>query len=398
MGLACFGALFGSLAKIDTSLSASGKLRPIGGIREVASPFPAPIAQVRVREGQQVKAGEILAELDVEEWQREQKTLRALLNLWRKDASQAARQLGLPAIGQPGAEELSSLSVDLREINLRRRAADQRRLRSKAGLRQQVEQLDVLRRKYAINANIRDRMARLLNQGAISQLELERHDERQMELFGAILKAEQELVAARRSLAESEANLEQVTTSNSQSLWDRYDAARKQILETSSRLSQVDERLQRSRLVAPISGKVFDLTAKSGEIASVGKPLVKIVPLQSLEAELAISNRDIGFLKPGLPVEVRVTSFPFTDYGSLKGTILRVGDDAMPADQRHPQDYFPAIARIERNTLERQGQGGTYQLRSGMEVSALIQTGSRPALALLNDRLASFVESARSIR
>jgi HlyD family secretion protein len=301
-------------------------------------------------------------------------------------------------LSTPSPEELSGLAVDLRETSLRRRAADQRRLRNEAGLRQQAAQLDVLRRKYAINANIRERMARLLSQGAMSQLELDRHDERQMELFGAILKTEQELDAARRSLAESEANVEQVGTSNSQQLWDRFDTARKQILETSSRLSQVEERLQRSRLVAPIAGRVFDLKAKSGEIASGGTPLVKIVPQQSLEAELAISNRDIGFLQPGMPVEVRVTSLPFTEYGSLKGKILRVGADAMPADPRHPQEFFPAIARIDRTTLDRQGQERSYSLRAGMEVSALIQTGSRPVLALLNDRLGGFLESARFIR
>jgi hemolysin D len=130
----------------------------------------------------------------------------------------------------------------------------------------------------------------------------------------------------------------------------------------------------------------------------VGKPLLKIVPQQALEAELAISNRDIGFLRPGMPVDVRVTSFPFTDYGSLKGSLVRVGADVMPADPRHPQEFFPAIVRIDRTTMERLGQARTYPLRAGMEVSGLIQIGSRPMLALINDRLGGFFESARSIR
>jgi HlyD family secretion protein len=360
MGLAGFGIVYGSVARIDTSITATGKLRPNGGTREITPPFPAPIAHVPVREGQQVKAGEILAELDVSEWQRERKTLSALLDLWRKDAALAARQLGLPSSATMDSEELDGLAVDLREMQLRRRAADQRRLRSEAGWRQQAEQLDVLRRKYAINANIRSRMATLLSQGAISQLELDRHDERQMELFGAIVKTQQELDAAQRSVAESEADLEHVSTSNQQSLWNRYDTARKQILEARSRLSQVDERLRRSRMVAPVSGVVFDLKANQGEIASAGQIIAKIIPMQSLEAELAISNRDIGFLQPGMPVEVRVTTFPFTDYGSIKGKILRIGADAKPVDSRHPQEYFPAVALLEKNTVERLGQDRIY--------------------------------------
>jgi HlyD family secretion protein len=93
-----------------------------------------------------------------------------------------------------------------------------------------------------------------------------------------------------------------------------------------------------------------------------------------------------------------VTSFPFTDYGSLQGTLLRVGVDAMPPNPQNPQEYFAAVARLDRNSLVRHGEGGTYPLRSGMEVSALIHTGSRPLISLLNDKVGAFLESARSIR
>lgn len=398
MGLTCFGVGFGTIARIDTSISATGKLRPVEGIREVSPPFAAPITRVQVGEGQQVRAGQVLAALDVEEWRRERQTLQTLMALWDKDASQAGRQLGLPAPGGAGRDEGSSLRNEVRDLQLQRRAADQRRLRTTASVRQQDQQLEVLRQKYALNGRIRSRMETLWKQGAISQLELERHDERQIELLGSIGKTEQELDAARRSLAETETAVEQVGTTNFKALWERYNTSRKQSLELRARLNQVEERLQRSTLRAPVSGRVFDLKAKTGETSRPGEALLKIVPEQALEASLAISNRDIGFLKPGMPVEVRVTSFPFTDYGSLKGTLLRVGVDAMPPSPQHPQEYFSAVARLERTSLERHGEGGTYPLRSGMEVSALIHTGSRPLISLLNDKVGAFLESARSIR
>ena len=398
MGLTCFGVGFGTIARIDTSISATGKLRPVKGIREVSPPFAAPITRVHVSEGQQVRAGQVLAELDVEEWRRERQTLRTLMALWEKDASQAARQLGLPAAGQPGREESSSLRNDVRDLQLQRRTADQRRLRTTASVRQQEQQLEVLRQKHALNSKIRGRMETLWQQGAISQLELERHDERQIELMGSIRKTEQELDAAQHALSETETAVEQVGTTHFKSLWERYNTSRKQSLELRARLNQVDERLQRSVLLAAVSGRVFDLKAKTGETSRVGEPLLKIVPEQNLEAALSISNRDIGFLKPGMPVEVRVTSFPFTDYGSLQGTLLRVGVDAMPPNPQNPQEYFPAVARLDRNSLVRHGDGGTHLLRSGMEVSALIHTGSRPLISLLNDKVGAFLESARSIR
>jgi HlyD family secretion protein len=149
-------------------------------------------------------------------------------------------------------------------------------------------------------------------------------------------------------------------------------------------------------VLAPITGRVFDLNVKPGETTNTARPFLKLIPDHDLEVELAISNRDIGFLEPGMPVDVRVTSFPFTDYGSLKGTLLRVGADALPADPQNPQEYFPAKVRIDRNVLERRGR--SYNLRPGMAVTALIQLGSRPVISLISDRFGAFVESSRTIR
>ena len=395
IGLTGFGLAYGSVARIETSISANGQLRPVGGSFELFPPFTAPIKRVLVRDGQLVKAGQPLVELDSEDAQRQRLELEALRDLWRQEANQAALQLGLPAMPVQGLEQRLGLHDQLQDTALRRKAADERRLRSAASFREQNSDLQALIRKRAINNNIQLRMEGLLQQGAISRLELYRQEERNVELDGLIHRTEQQLEAARRDIGESDANLKQVGSSNRRLLYGQYVEARRQLLETGSRLAQLQSRLRLGILRAPVAGKVFDLRAKPGELAS-GHVLARIVPQQALEVELAISNRDIGFLKPGQPVDVRVTSFPFTDYGSLRGTISRIGADALPADSRTNQEVFPAIVRLERVQLERRGQ--SYALHPGMAVSGLIQLGSRPLLALLNDRFGTFWESTRSIR
>jgi HlyD family secretion protein len=95
-------------------------------------------------------------------------------------------------------------------------------------------------------------------------------------------------------------------------------------------------------------------------------------------------------------VEIRIDSFPFTDYGALKGTVTRIAADAKPPDPLHPQPYFPVIVALPANRLERDGK--VYPLRAGMSVTSLITVGQRPVLGLIFDRLGSFVESTRSIR
>jgi HlyD family secretion protein len=168
------------------------------------------------------------------------------------------------------------------------------------------------------------------------------------------------------------------------------------LLETTTRLSQVNERLRLGRVLAPRPGRVFDLQASNGQIASPARPLLKLVGQRGLEAELAISNRDIAFLRHGMPVDVRVTSLPFTDYGSLKGTVVRVGADALPPDSRTAQESFPVTVSFTRSSLGRRGT--SFDLRAGMAITGLVQLGSRPVMALLSDRFTDFFDSARSLR
>jgi HlyD family secretion protein len=390
-GLSVFGAVVGWMARIDSSVSAAGKLRPVGGSVDVSAPIQAPIRRVLVRDGETVRAGQLLVELEELDAGRQSRDLLALRELWRKDANQAAQQLGLPALAVDGRE----LAAELHDTDLRRRAADQRRLRSLATLRQQVSDLEALERKKAINDGIQQRMAGLVRQGAISRLELDRQEERQVDLEGTIRRTRQELLSAQRGLAESELNLEQVGSLDRRQLYVRYDEARRQLLETSTRLEQLRSRLKLGRILAPAAGEVFDLRAKPGELAGA-RPLMRIVPRRTLEVELAISNRDIGFLTPGMPVDVRITSLPFTDYGSLRGRLTRIGADALPADPRTSQEMFAAVVRLERSSLMRQGR--IYPLRAGMAATGLIQLGTRPLLALIYDRVGGFLDATRSIR
>jgi multidrug efflux pump subunit AcrA (membrane-fusion protein) len=64
IGLTGFGVIYASVVKMDTSISAPGRLRPIGGTLDVIAPFAAPIEQVRVRDGELVRAGQVLVEFD----------------------------------------------------------------------------------------------------------------------------------------------------------------------------------------------------------------------------------------------------------------------------------------------------------------------------------------------
>jgi HlyD family secretion protein len=396
IGLTSFSVIYGLIARIETSVNANGKLRPVGGVTSITAPFNAPVQQVLVKEGQEVKKGQPLIQLREQAVRNQRVHLGSQLRIWETQSNLLALRLGLPGPppGTPAADR--QLRVEQQEMQLRLQAAKEELKRSEINLEQQASDLLALRRRQAIENNITERMKGLVKEGAITRLELDRQEQRIAELEGTIFRTEKELESARYRIRESQLKQRQIPAAESKQLYAQYDNARLQLASVQASIDELDDRLQLGRMLAPIAGRIFNLSIKSGETLTPVRPALQILPLNNLDVELSVSNRDIGFLEVGMPVDIRVTSFPFTDYGSISGTIARIGADALPPDVQNGQEFFPVLVTINSSELARKGR--TYQLRSGMAVTALIQLGSRPVISLISDRIGSFMESTRSIR
>ena len=396
VGLSGFSIVFGLVGRIDSTITANGKLRPRTGVVKINSPINTRVARVLVKEGETVRAGQPLLLFEQEGLAEQERQLESLQQLWQKEVQLYARQLGLPNVLPGGNPNNRELAIEEQEVQIRERIADSEQQKSRIGLRQQISDLEALRRKYEINQSITQRMERLLAQGAISELEVDRQQERQADLLGTLNRTAKEVDAARQRIEESRLRRDQVPTANLKQLYTQYDSARQQLAEITSRLMDVRERIRLGRLLAPRAGVVFDLSVKAGEVPTDDRVLMQIVPQSGLEAELSISNQDIGHLKTGETVDVRINSFPFTEYGSVKGKLTRISADAKPADPQNPQDFFTAIVVLNSSQLTKDQK--TYQLKPGMAVQGLINTGTRPAISLITDRFNSFLESGKSIR
>ena len=396
IGLTSFSVIYGLIARIETSVNANGKLRPVGGVTSITAPFNAPVQQVLVKEGQVVKKGQPLIQLREQAVRNQRVHLGSQLRIWETQSNLLALRLGLPGLtpGTPAADR--QLKVEQQDVQLRLQAATQELKRSEINLEQQASDLLSLRRRQAIENNITDRMKRLVKEGAMTRLELDRQEQRIAELEGTIFRTEKELESARYRIRESQLKQRQIPAAESKQLYAQYDNARLQLASVQASIDELNDRLQLGRMLAPIAGRIFNLSIKPGETLTPVRPALQILPLNNLDVELSVSNRDIGFLEVGMPVDIRVTSFPFTDYGSISGTIARIGADALPPDVQNGQEFFPVLVTINSSELARNGR--TYQLRSGMAVTALIQLGSRPVISLISDRIGSFMESTRSIR
>jgi HlyD family secretion protein len=396
IGFTTFSVVYSLLARIDSSVAAPGKLRPVGGLTTVSAPFASLVERVLVRDGQLVRPGQPLLRLRAKPLRDQLAMSERIHRAWTQQLAILAIQLDVPSDLPRDPLVRRELNNARLELRLRRQAAEQELARSIINLNQQQSDLQGLTRRLAINESIRKRMVRLVRQGAVSHLELDRQDERQTDLIATLRRTSQERDSARHRVEESRLRLRQILAADRKQVFNEYHNARQQWFESKARLLDLRDRINLSELRAASEGRIFDLSVKVGELATPATPVMRIIPQRGFQAELTVSNRDIGFVHVGMPVEVRVDSFPFTEYGALKGKVSSMAADVLTPDPEHPRPYFSVSVSLDSNQLKRNGI--TYPLISGMAVNAMINLGKRPVISLVSDRLGELVDSPRSIR
>ena len=173
----------------------------------------------------------------------------------------------------------------------------------------------------------------------------------------------------------------------------------KRLAEIHSEISRTKQTLIYKELRAPVAGKVFDLQASPGFVPKLAQAeaLLKIVPDDYLIAEVFITNKDIGFVRENMKADIRIDSFPFSEFGDIKGGVLSIGSDALPPDEIHRFYRFPAKVHLDQQVLridERE-----IKLQSGMSVSVNIKVREeRTVLSLLTELFTKKLESLKQVR
>jgi HlyD family secretion protein len=175
-----------------------------------------------------------------------------------------------------------------------------------------------------------------------------------------------------------------------------------QIADLDSQISAAQVTLKYQALKAPVSGTVFDLKATPGYVpqsaqAAQSDPLLKIIPDDYLVAEVNITNQDIGFVRKGMKTDVRIDSFPYSEFGDIKGKVSWIGSDALKPNEIEKYYRFPAKIALDSQTLK----VGDRQipLQSGMSVSANIKVReNRTVMSLFWESFTGKFESLEKVR
>jgi len=172
-----------------------------------------------------------------------------------------------------------------------------------------------------------------------------------------------------------------------------------ELAQLKAEFAQASVSLRYQSLRSPVAGTVFDLKPTTiGFVAQTSQPILKIVPLNRLEADVEVPSDKIGFVRVGMQADISIDSFPASDFGVLNGMVDSIGSDALPPDQQKQRiGYaFPVTIGLKEQSLKLEN-GRSLPLQVGMSLTANIKLRSVSYLQLLLNTFRSKADSLREL-
>jgi len=395
---------------IDIVASATGKIVPNGSTKLI-QPFETGVVRsIRVQDGQPVKAGDVLIELDptlnaAERDHLSNDLLAEQLNVARLRAALAdGDDFAPPAKADPAivSTQRQLLLHQVAEHRAKLAALDRQAAQKTAEVATTGATIQKLEAVIPVVQTRVDMRKSLMDKELGSRLIY-------YETLQQLIEQQKELGVQKSHLTEAEAAVAAIHETRSQALSEYRRGLADDLVKSEQKanglaqdLIKAEQRTRLQQLTAPVDGVVQQLSVHTiGGVVTPAQTLMVIVPSDSrLEIEALVSNRDIGFVHAGQPAEIKVDTFNFTRYGLLDGEVLGVSQDAIVRER--PQERPDERGRGAANdSSEPKGQELNYSARislsqtrmliddrvvnlsPGMAVTVEIKTGSRRILSYL---------------
>lgn len=386
LGWATFG-------KLDVVASATGRLIPADNVKLIQTSDTGIVRAILIRDGQEVRKGQVLVELDPTVSTADTSQARSALQTALLDVARAKAVLSaldgkglqfVPPAGTPAelAETQRALAfADLAaiEASMVGRGADNSA--AAATRNEALTQAAKLKETIPLIEQQLEAYEKLLASGYVPKLKV---IEMRRQRLATIKDREAALYVANKATAQmsgaASSMLQGKAEARSRVLTDLAKAQ----AEASLRAEELVKTQQRSRLqqlASPVYGTVAQLSVHTvGGVVEAAKPIMVIVPKGgSLVAEVKLLNRDAGFVRVGQSVAVKLEAFPFTRFGTVPGRVETISSDAV-ADERLGLIYAARV-RLDRASIDRGDR--VVPLTPGMAVTADIRTGERSIISYL---------------
>ena len=384
---ACFG-------RLDVVAVAEGRLVPKSQLRIVQPAEGGVIRELLVKEGERVRAGQVLARMDVRAAEADAITARNEIALRRLQI----RRIDAELEGNP----LKTLAEDPPRLHAQVEAQRDARVRAhEASLAEQRSVVARARREMQAAQETQGKLAaglpllieqekafdRLARDGYAGKLMLAQRSRERIEAEQELRAQEHRVEAARAAIDQGERRIAQLVASYRAQLQGERVEAETQHARLEQDLEKLDHRQRLAELRSPADGVVKDLaTHGAGAVLSPGTVLMTLVPEgEALIAEVWLANQDAGFVSGGQSAKLKIASFPFQKYGMLEARVLRVSADASErgGEAAKATGAYAYRAQLEPRTQELRLGETKHALLPGMQLTAEIKLADRSVLEYL---------------
>ena len=383
--------IWSCVGKMDIIATATGKLIPASNIKTIQTLIDSEIEEIYVVEGQYVTEGQNLIKFNqtevianIDRIQNEMTALEmansrliALMTDDPKDNFLYDESIG---------KDLIKIHTDLLDSQLKQYKSQIKVLEGNIERsKKQKETVEAdINRLNKILPSMQERLDKkriLADQGLMARLSFMEQEEQLTNV-----KEERNIQTKKKGeteqeIASAEQALEQYKADFAKQISEEYTVNKEKLISYGHEMTKYQEVLKRTIVKAPLNGYVQQLVYHTiGGVIEGAKPIMNIVPEDyQLEADVMILNKDIGFVHTGQEVEVKIDSFPFTKYGTIKGEVRNISGDAI-MDEKLGLVYSSRITVHENKII---ADGEEILLKSGMGVTSEIKTGKRRVIEYL---------------
>src|SRR5258705_1015187 len=377
--------IWASLAQVDEVTRGQGKVIPSSKLQVITAADPATVTEMRVRVGQRVQKGQLLACIENPEGasqlgqlEAETQSLQARSSrLTSEGTGQATACSGTDCAGEDALRAVRESAVRSKVAALNASADQARReaaeaaatinsLQGSLGLAQkQVAMLEPLAAKHIVpETDLMDKRREVID------------------LQGRIAGAREQQGKAMAAVREAQAQASQAIFEFRQSALDERSQINAKIAVNEQSLRGAQNKQNRTDIRSPVDGVVNDVQVTTiGGYVQPGQKIMEVVPLgEKLLVETRVKPSDIAFIKVGDRALVKVTAYDFSTYGGLDGRVVQVSADSI-YDENEKQAYFTVIVETDKAYLT--ARGIRMPITPGMMTDTQIITGRKSILTYL---------------
>ena len=365
--------VFGSYTKKER---VQGVIQARDGVAMIVPPEAGQVKRVLVKEGQRVKAGDVLAEMSYERFSDEGSTQALIENTLKGQREQVLAQ----AQGQNAAHQASLDALDQRIAQGQRDAASL------------AEEARLMSQQIASTRKLLEQLKPLLAEKIVSELQYEQQNQTLLEQNARLQTLQRQRGAMLADMTQAREEREKIAA--------QHRVTRAGLDRDLLSLQQESVQRRGARLTllkAPIDGVVSGLVATAGQTAPAGASLGSIVPSQSpLEAVLYVPSTAIGFIKTGQGVRLSYDAFPYQRFGQYHGVIESVSETDVPVasgagggqGNQDRRAFF--LVRVKLDSGAVKAYGTEVPLRPGHTLAADIEIDRRKLIRWMLDPLFAF--------